>query len=295
VCVGSIAERRPCLLLVLAVSVVALAGCDVNGALQNVAEARRLADDLLVEFTKAADAANRAVMADTDESSVSFAREAGQATSAVQRDVEALKPLLGKLGFSEESDLLEDFRARFAEYRTLDHGILDLAVENTNLKAQQLSFGAARQAVDALRDALNGVKPANPADMWRVRALAATVVASARDIEASEGPHIAEAGEPAMADIETRMKASEVAAREALGALAEAVQPSSRRQLTAATAAFDNLLVVNREVIGLSRRNTNVRSLALSLNQKRAVINQCESSLRALRDSLAKRGFTGTR
>src|SRR5262249_44534086 len=160
----------------------------------------------------------------TDDSSVTFAREAEQAIATVQKDGDQLRPLLGQLGFSHEVDLLEDFRARFAEYRTLDRSILDLAVENTNIKAQQLSFGPARDAVDGLRDALNAVKPSNPSDSWRVKALAASVVASARDIEASEAPHIAEAGEPAMAGIETRMNDAETSARQALKAIAEAAQ-----------------------------------------------------------------------
>jgi hypothetical protein len=45
----------------------------------------------------------------------------------------------------------------------------------------------------------------------------------------------------------------------------------------------------------LSRRNTNVRSLALSLGQKRMRTAACEDSLRELQDALAKRGFSATR
>jgi hypothetical protein len=45
----------------------------------------------------------------------------------------------------------------------------------------------------------------------------------------------------------------------------------------------------------LSRRNSNVRSLAMSLGEKRMLTAACEDSLRALRDALAKRGFTATR
>ena len=41
------------------------AGCDVNSALEQVSEGRRLSADLLVQFTKAADTSNRAVMADS--------------------------------------------------------------------------------------------------------------------------------------------------------------------------------------------------------------------------------------
>src|SRR5437762_462697 len=44
-------------------------------ALERLLESRRLASDLLVQFTKAADASNRAVMADTDDASKAFAHE----------------------------------------------------------------------------------------------------------------------------------------------------------------------------------------------------------------------------
>ena len=52
---------------------------------------------------------------------------------------------------------------------------------------------------------------------------------------------------------------------------------------------------VNRQIIQLSRRNSNVRSVALSLNQKRTIVAACEEKLTALRAALSKRGFVGTR
>jgi hypothetical protein len=87
-----------------------------------------------------------AVMADTDETSVTFVREAEQAKQAVQKDVDALRPMLQDLDYASETQLLDEFGHRFAEYRELDRTILDLAVQNTNLKAQQLSYGAAQDA-----------------------------------------------------------------------------------------------------------------------------------------------------
>jgi hypothetical protein len=117
---------------------------DVNAALEQLSEARHLADDLLVEFTKASDATNRAVMADTDAASVTFAQESALAKQAVHKDAASLRPLLAALRYTDETRLLDTFEQQFVAYETLDRRILDLAVENTNLKAQQLSFGAGR-------------------------------------------------------------------------------------------------------------------------------------------------------
>ena len=92
-------------------------GCSRESSLEELAEAQRLSADLLVEFTKGSDAANRAVMADTDDASAAFARQAEQAAQGVQRNADALKPLLLDLGYAEESRLLEDFGRLFDEYR----------------------------------------------------------------------------------------------------------------------------------------------------------------------------------
>jgi hypothetical protein len=52
---------------------------------------------------------------------------------------------------------------------------------------------------------------------------------------------------------------------------------------------------VNAQIIGLSRENTNVRSLILALNQKRPLSTSCEQTLRALQTALSKRGYRGAR
>jgi len=276
---------------------ISATGCgDVNAALERLSEARQLSADLLVQFTTAADAANRAVMADTDELSVAFAREAEQAKQSIQKNIDALGPILQSLGYTDETHLLQEFVSRFAEYSALDRRILDLAVENTNLKAQRLSFGPAQEAADAFRDALEGVGASDPAkDAWRVKALIATAMATVREIQVLQAPHIAAADDAVMTRMEKRMATSEATARSALETLTPLIQPASRPRLAAATAALDRFMDLNAQIIALSRRNTNVRSLALSLDQKRKLTTPCEDSLRALRDALAKRGYNLSR
>ena len=264
--------------------------------LTRLVEARRLAADALVQFTKSADAGNRAVMADTDEASIAFAREAQEATAAVSGDVDALQAMLRDLGYSNEAGMLEEFSRRFSEYRALDKGILDLAVENTNLKAQRLSFGAVQEAADAFRDSLEALVHTDRTEQaWHAQALVATAVAAVREIQVLQAPHIAESDEAAMSRLEKKAADSEATARRALETLASLVQPDVRPQLAPATAALDRFMGLNAQVVALSRRNSNVRSLALSLGQKRTLTAACEDSLRQLQDALSKRGFPGTR
>jgi hypothetical protein len=235
-------------------------------------------------------------MAETDEASAASARDAEQATRGIERDARALQPLLHGLKYSGEAELLVEFNAAFARYRALDQIILGLAVENTNLKAQKLSFAPARAAADALRAALDSLtQAAAPGNACDVRALAATAVASVREIQALHAPHIAEAEDAAMTRIEQQMAGAEQQARDVLRDLSALVEPSSGPEVEAALAALDRFMGINAQIIVLSRRNTDVRSLALSLGQKRTLTAVCEERIQALQAALAKRGFFGTR
>jgi hypothetical protein len=99
--------------LIAFMAVTALAACRPAVLTQQV-EARRVAAALHVQFTKAADAANRAVMADADEASATAAREARDATQVVESDLKALRPLLESLGYNDELRFLGTFGERFA-------------------------------------------------------------------------------------------------------------------------------------------------------------------------------------
>jgi hypothetical protein len=264
---------------------------DVNGALERLAEARHLSADLLVEFTKASDATNRAVMADTDPASVAFAKEADLGKQAVHKDAAVLRPLLAGLGYADETRLLDAFEKQLAAYEALDRQILDLAVENSNLKAQRLSFGEAQNAADAFAETLAAMTPARAPELWRVKATAATAIGAVREIQVMQGPHIAAPEDASMAAIEARMKAAEVIARDGLATLSLLVDPPSRQTLATATGALNRFMDVNAQIVGLSRRNTNVRSLALALTQKQTLVAPCEQTLRALDEALARHGY----
>lgn len=215
-----------------------------------------------------------------------------------QGDIAALTPLLRGHWYTEEARLLDEFNQRFAAYQLLDHDILELAMENTNLKAQRLSFGPGRDAADAFKAALTGLTSAtSPGGGARVDPLVARAVLAVREIQVLQAPHIAEPEDAAMTRMEEQMSALWTTARGALLALSDLdlVAPTDRERLTGATAALDKFKEVHTKIVALSRRNSNVRSLALTTGRKRALAAACEVSLAALEAALSKEGSKATR
>jgi len=272
-------------------------GCQGDGNFfTQLDDSRRLAAELRVQFNKAADASNRAVMADTDEMSKTSADAAETSVNTVESDVAALSPLLLKLGFSNEVRSLEEFGKHFAEYRELDRTILSLAIENTNLKAQRLAFGPAREAADHFRDALGVVASSIPSrDRCSADGLVARATLAVRDIQVLHSPHIAEANDAAMTSMEREMATLDSSARADVKSLAELIPPSARPALASSLSSLDRFRDLSAEIVALSRRNTNVRSLELSLRTKPALTAACDETLRDLEDMLAKEGLKATR
>ena len=292
--------RTGAFLALTTATVLGLAGASCHGgsapAFTQLAEARRLADDLRVELAKTSNASDQAVMADTDEESVAFARDADKSAGAIALDAAELAARLQSLGYAAETRALDDFNTRFAEYRKVDRDVLDLAEQNTNLKAQRLSVGPVRAAADQFHGALaDAAAAAAPKDRCRVDGLIARAEIAVREIQILQAPHIAEPSDETMAKIEKEMTDRQATARDALKLLGWGASAAMTARLDAAKAALDRFDNLSTELVALSRRNSNVRSLALSLRRTPALVAACDGSLAQLQDGLARDGFTGTR
>lgn len=272
--------------------------CCTNGkaAFVQLAEARKLVAEIRVDLAKASDESDRAVMAETDEESIAFARKADASTLAVSKAMAELSKRLTDLGDPGNTDLMRRFGEQFAKYQDLDREILKLAVENTNLKAKRLLFGPVAQAADAFCRNLQTLVAATPESAARrISEAAFRAQLAIREIEVLQAPHIAEAKAPEMDHLEQEMDERRRLAREALSAIEKDARPQARSALDAAKTALDGFEALSRQLIELSRRNTNVRSLELAMRQKPALTLACDESLAALQNVLATQGFAGTR
>jgi hypothetical protein len=145
-------------------------------------------------------------------------------------------------------------------------------------------------ALGSLVEAQGPCDQGREAARWAFRAAAA-----AGRLQALQAPHIDESRDERMDEIEATMDACHRQLIEALDRLEGVADAGSRPALAEARAAADELWKVNLEIIPLSRQNTNVRSLALSLGRKRAVTAQCEDLLAALQEVVDRPTFRATR
>jgi signal transduction histidine kinase len=116
-----------------------------------------------------------------------------------------------------------------------------------------------------------------------------------REIQALEAPHIAEVEDAAMTSLEEQMAASEAAAGGSLAELSSLLGPAAREALGSARAELDRFAELQKQIVSLSRQNTDVRSLAVALGSKRRLTAACDATLAALQEALAKRGSRATR
>lgn len=291
--------KRATLLCLIALVAFALS-CrgDPTTVLTRLEESRHVLAKLRVQFSQAVEASNRAVMADTDEGSSSAAREAEQARKAMHGNATSLTQLLEGLSFAREAQILREFGASFSQYEELDRRILALAVENTNLKARALSFGAASQAADGFRDSLERFAASTPGkDRCRFDAAVGDAVQAVREIQVLHAPHIAERDDAAMTRMEKEMTDLDAKARSSLSSLGELskASPDAGPLLAQALAKLDELKAITGQIVQLSRRNTNVLSLELSLRNRPVLAAACDERIRALQDALATEGPKSTR
>jgi hypothetical protein len=250
---------------------------------------------LELALARGSEAEKSAVLAITDEDSQAFADQARAATADVDRDRQELGRLLEAGGTQGERDLLARFSEAFGDLRRVDDEVLRLAVKNTNLKASALSFGPAAEALAELDGALARAAAktaASPDALLALRLTSDARIAVLR-IQALLAPHIAEESDARMDRMEASMLEEETRARRALAGLGALSRLGGDSDLAAASSALARYVDIKARIVALSRDNTNVRSLALSLNQKRRSLALSLDALGALKQAILEEPIAG--
>jgi hypothetical protein len=252
-----------------------------------------LVDRMRLDLASASEAEKSAVMAITDEDSRTFADQARAASAAVER---GRKELLLQTGAPQgEKALLGQFSQVFAEFQRIDDDVLSLAVKNTNLKASSLAFGPAAEALKEMDAALSHLvaESATSPDAVKVTMLAFGARVGALRVQTMLPPHIAEESDQKMDEMEARMAKEEQEVGADLEGLAALQTSSANPDLQTARSRWVRFGEIKAQILKLSRENTNVRSLTISLDRKRKVMSMCQDALAALRQAIQEEPIAG--
>ncbi len=272
-----------CRSIALWVIVVAAGGCSSEPAMVHQMRKVRLIDSIRQALLESVEAEKSAVLATTDEESKSLAQEAQQSAATINQLRGELRALVVADGRHVEIEKLDAFDAAWAEVERVDQRLLALAVANTNLKAARLSASEGAAYLDHFVDALGEMaRGATAAET--MHALYGASIAALR-IQQLALVHIPSADEAEMTRLEERMRAlgEEVDGR--LTAVRQGGQVSPDR-LAAAMQAWADYQRVLKDVLRLSRENTNVISFDVSVHEKRRVTKECLAALSALEEAV---------
>jgi hypothetical protein len=246
-------------------------------------------------LASASEAAKSAVLAVTDQDSQAYADQARVATAEVDRQRGELAGLLGSGGGQRERERLAQFTEGFAQLQTIDSELLSLAVKNTNLKAYELAFGPAADALKAMETALSRLVAESAAapEARNVERLASDAQSAALRLQTLLAPHIAEESDPKMDEIEAQMTSLDQRVRKDLDGLAGLLKTGDHPDIQSAASQYARFSEIRSRILALSRENTNVRSLAIALGQRRKVLAVCQDALAALQQAIQDEPIPG--
>ncbi|EKO39569.1 MAG: hypothetical protein B193_1726 [Solidesulfovibrio magneticus str. Maddingley MBC34] len=309
---ASIASPRPswqrrlfpaaCRLLVLGL----LCGCggqDFQANLHALLEKQRLAAQLQQSLLTTSDGANKSLLAPDEEAASRQAAAAKAAFEAGAAQLQSLSALIEKGKNPKEIEAIKPVVADFAELGSAYAALHALVARNTNVRAARLSRYEAAQAVDRLRQALAPVlaAPDCPAAAAALRAIAA-----AQAILILHPLHIDERSAAGMDALEAAMNQDDREARAALIALADLAATSAlsgpsgddgaeAQAAKAAQDAYEAFWTVHAAIIGLSRENSNIEAIALTMGRKQLLQAKILTDLAALAAVIDEKQFTATR
>ena len=265
---------------------------------QKTVKKTQLVNTMRINLLASAEAEKSSVMADTDEASRVFAEQSVRASEAVEEARREIERLLEGENAGREMELFHQFSSCWKKLEEIDQEILPLSVQNTNLKALRLSFVPAAEAIKGMEAALVQLmdSSASSPGALGITRLASGALTDALNIYALQAPHIAETTDTRMDEMEAIMKNLDTQVTDALGSLQPLVDEQAKPFLDKAWTSYKDFRRINAEIVDLSRRNSNIRSFAISLGRKRKVMAQCQDLLAALQEAFQKNtAFEATR
>jgi hypothetical protein len=246
-------------------------------------------------LASASEAEKSAVLAISDQDSQTFAGQARTAAAEVEQARRELGELLKTGGIQGEKNLFNQFSELFAEFQRIDNNLLDLAVKNTNIKAYSLAFSPAAAALNEMNSALSRLIALNAGSSKekQLMLLAYGAEISGLRLQTLIPPHIAEESDQKMDELEALMSKEDKQIRKNLDELTALRNLNQKANLAKAISSYAAFSKIKTQILALSRENTNIKSLSISLSQKRKVMLLCQDTLNKLQRAIMEEPIAG--
>jgi hypothetical protein len=254
-----------------------------------------LVSRMRLALASASEAEKSAVLAITDKESQTFAGQSRAATAEVEQARQELAELLKDGGTQGEKELFNRFSELFVEFQNIDKDLLDLASKNTNIKAYGLAFGPAAAELNKMNIALSQMIASNTVspEERQVMSLAYGIEISGLRLQTLFPPHIAEESDQKMDEMEALMYKEDKQIRKNLDELNALRNLNKKANLATAISSYAQFSKIKTQILALSRENTNIKSLTISLNQKRKVMLLCQDTLNKLQQAILEEPIAG--
>lgn len=256
-----------------------------------------LVNAMRLDLAAASEAQNSVVMSTGEQDSKAFAEQARAATADLERGRTELEKLLQERGGSNEVQLMERVAQALLEFQQVDKQLLELAVQSSNRKAYGLAFGPAMKLLQEMDAALARIvaehsSPPSENNM-QVLQLTSDVRIGILHIQVLLLPHIAEPDNRKMDEFEVQLSAEDRMVREKLASL-DTLLAGDKSSLEIVTARYAEFEKLRSQILKLSRENTDIRAVAIALNEKRKVMLACQDALVALERAIQAEPITTT-
>jgi len=241
-----------------------------------------LVNQLKIHFTDAIRYEKNAIISPkTDESKI-FADNAKKAMERAITIRQELQSAFENLG-PEYKRAIEDLNRSLDDMQKTQLQILDLAIQNTNVQAQNILASKVHPALETYRNGLTVLRDrfdrestlagtGDPANEKRIKAhkkamLVDRLIQTTLELELTLESHIAQVEEAVMSRLDRKIDANQRALEEghkSLGTLLEDGEQSENLRLVAMMEPVGNLI---QEVTQLSHKNTNTYSMQMTLTQ----------------------------
>ncbi len=244
------------------------------------------------------EAQNSAVMSAGEQDLLSFADQARAATAALEREQTELDKLLKERGNAQEVELMARVAQTLGDFQRIDKELLDLATQNSNRKAYRLTFGPATKLLQEMDEALSRIAAnegdSPPDNKLQVLKLTSDARIGALRIQVVLLPHIAEESDRKMDEFEAQLATEDRKIRDSFASLSSLLPPDDKPKLAIATSKYEDFDKLKSQIIKLSRANTDVKAVALALNEKRKAMLACQDALVALEHAIQAEPITTT-